>query len=51
MLQFIAVCSPIYSCSAFVPKWWLDFHQVFSGKDTKTYCRISLPPAKEIWQI
>jgi len=41
----------LHICGAFLPKWWLDFHQVFLGKDSRTYGRISLPPAKEIWQI
>ena len=35
----------------FLPKWWLDVHNIFPGKNTRTFGKISPPPAKEIWQI
>jgi hypothetical protein len=38
-------------CSAFLLKRWLDFHQVFQEKTLKLMVEISLPPAKQIWQI
>jgi len=47
--SYLNIPAPTICCRAFLPKW-SDFQQVFPGQDTRTYGRILLPPAKEIWQ-